>query len=400
MRETLLDIQSKLRDHVYTNEEHVRLSLVARILQELGWDIWDPKQVNTEFAPVPGEDRSKVDIAMFLKPSQPSVFIEIKAVGGITRDNLAGIERQLRDYNRNMASEFCIITDGRQWRFYYSLTPGEFRDKCFKTLDLLEDGIDDLENSLKMFLGKSSIDKSPSESESKAKHQAKELLALTLVEKAMERCLPEARRLALQNPLISLADALVQLVGKEGYSVSPEDAGKFIKKFVDGSIQDRGPGPAAGSGPGSGPGPGPGPGPAAGPGAGPGVIKLDPHRPEDLRFTRNVEGQVGETNVRKWKGLLHAAVEKAWRKEPSLSKLGNCGVGVVERNKTDEGFTPLRDLGISVRGVSANDAWKISLNIAEKLLNLRISVRFSWADKTQAAHPGREGILSWSPQQT
>ena len=49
MRDTLVDIHEKLRNGSYQNEEHVRLSLVARILQELDWDIWNPREVNAEF---------------------------------------------------------------------------------------------------------------------------------------------------------------------------------------------------------------------------------------------------------------------------------------------------------------------------------------------------------------
>ena len=58
MRDILADIQAKLREGAYQNEEHVRLSLVARILQGLGWDVWNPRQVNAEFAPARTEDNN------------------------------------------------------------------------------------------------------------------------------------------------------------------------------------------------------------------------------------------------------------------------------------------------------------------------------------------------------
>ncbi len=99
MRETIRDIQNKLREGLYCNEEHVRLSLVARILQSLGWDIWNPKETNCEFIVAPTEDSTRVDIALFDISTNPSVFIEVKAVGKI-QDNLEKTERQLRDYNQ------------------------------------------------------------------------------------------------------------------------------------------------------------------------------------------------------------------------------------------------------------------------------------------------------------
>jgi hypothetical protein len=39
MIDALRDIQARLSQGAYRNEEHVRLNLVARLLQELGWNI-------------------------------------------------------------------------------------------------------------------------------------------------------------------------------------------------------------------------------------------------------------------------------------------------------------------------------------------------------------------------
>ena len=143
MREILEDIRNKLNDGIYKNEEHVRLSIVARILQKLDWDIWNPSEVNTEFKVVPNEDSTRVDFALFLNSySPPSFFIETKSIGKINID-LAKTEQQLRDYNRNNTAEFTIITDGQYWRFYYSQTGVEFSQKCFKILNLLTDEIED-----------------------------------------------------------------------------------------------------------------------------------------------------------------------------------------------------------------------------------------------------------------
>jgi predicted type IV restriction endonuclease len=138
MKDTLLDIRQKLKDGAYNNEEHVRLSLVCRILLESGWDVWNPREVNSEFKVLPQEDSSRLDLALFLKPYSPEVFIEVKSVGKLTA-NIGKIEGQLRDYNRNNTALFSIITDGQKWLFYYSQTGGEFSQKRFKKLDILED---------------------------------------------------------------------------------------------------------------------------------------------------------------------------------------------------------------------------------------------------------------------
>lgn len=106
MKDALLDIRAKLEEKAYKNEEHVRLNLVLRILGELGWCIWNPKKVNAEFVVAPGEDKTKVDLAVFLTSYTPVVFMEIKAVGQLS-GKLAEIEKQLRDYARRTELEHC-----------------------------------------------------------------------------------------------------------------------------------------------------------------------------------------------------------------------------------------------------------------------------------------------------
>ncbi|HZL13408.1 MAG TPA: type I restriction endonuclease [Verrucomicrobiae bacterium] len=223
MNELLADIKVKLQNGDYKNEEHIRLSLVARVLQNLGWDIWNPKEVNTEFFVDPKEDKTRVDIALFLRPVAPAVFIEIKDVGQI-QGRLAHIERQLRDYNRNHTAMFTIITDGREWRFYYSQTGGEFSKKLFETFNFEEDNLNDIEESFATFLKKSEIENG------NAKGKAENYLQKNQKQQTAEGCLPEARRKISEPPYPSLPDALMSLVREEGFPITQDEAEKFIKE--------------------------------------------------------------------------------------------------------------------------------------------------------------------------
>jgi len=78
MRDILTDIRGRLQHGEYQNEEHVRLALVCRLLTKVGWNIWDPKEVNTEFPPIPTEDRTRVDIALFADEFFPSISSRLK----------------------------------------------------------------------------------------------------------------------------------------------------------------------------------------------------------------------------------------------------------------------------------------------------------------------------------
>jgi hypothetical protein len=224
MRQTLEDIRQKLGDRAYKNEEHVRLSLVSRLLLEMGWDTWNPGEVNTEFNAIPNEDYTRVDIALFLTPYSPSAFIEVKAPGKLQGD-ISQYETQLRDYNRNNTAVFTIITDGQRWRFYYSQTGGEFSKKCFETLDLLTDDIDELERSFQSFLSKSEI------SSGNAKHNAESYLQLSQKQRAMEDILPHARKTILEPPYPSLPQAIVDLVSRAGITVNLDEAAQFIQEI-------------------------------------------------------------------------------------------------------------------------------------------------------------------------
>lgn len=221
MRELLADIKARLINGEYKNEEHVRLSLVARVLQVLGWNIWNPIEVNAEFVVVPDEDNKKVDVALFLQPFVPSVFIEIKAVGQM-QGKLTATELQMRNYNRDNQARFTVITDGRHWRFYLSSAGGEFSRRCFKTFDLLADDLEEVEASLSAFLRKSEMEN--------ARQKAEDYLKLNEIQRTAEDCLPEARRRISESPYPSLPDALVSLVAEKGSSITQDKAVKFIKE--------------------------------------------------------------------------------------------------------------------------------------------------------------------------
>jgi Type I restriction enzyme R protein N terminus (HSDR_N) len=250
MKDTLLDIRQKLQDSAYNNEEHVRLSLVSRVLQELGWDIWNPHEVNSEFRVLPQEDSSHLDLALFLAPYQPMVFIEVKSVGRLT-GNIGRIERQLRDYNRNNTALFSIITDGQKWLFYYSQTGGEFSQKRFKALDILEDNVNDLQMYFDLLLSKERI------RNGNAEREAKDYLQLSRKQRAMEDALPRAKRLVNEPPFPTLPQAVVNLTREAGYTVSIEEASQFIQEnatrdtleVLQNTVNDSPTGPGIGTGP-------------------------------------------------------------------------------------------------------------------------------------------------------
>src|ERR1017187_9851663 len=92
----------------------------------------------------------------------------------------------MRNYNRDNQAMFTVITDGRNWRFYLSSAGGEFSRRCFKTFDLLDDNLEEVEASLSAFLRKSEIEN--------ARQKAEDYLKLNQIQRTAEDCLPEPRR--------------------------------------------------------------------------------------------------------------------------------------------------------------------------------------------------------------
>ncbi|PTQ77737.1 uncharacterized protein DUF4357 [Nitrosomonas oligotropha] len=226
MKEILSDVIKRLRNGEYKNEEHVRLSLVCRILEYLGWDIWNPREVFSEFAAIPQEDASRVDIALFMPPQllRPAVFIEVKAVGKLAA-TIQSAELQLRNYNRNNQADISILTDGQIWHFYLSSASGEFSDKCFEKLDLCASDIslDDLELGFDTFLSKEAIQSG------KAVEEARIYLKRTDAERIMYEMLPIAQRDSDEDPTMSLIDCFIKRCVERGVECPSDKALNFIK---------------------------------------------------------------------------------------------------------------------------------------------------------------------------
>jgi hypothetical protein len=388
MENILNDVRQLFERGIYKNEQHIRFCVVCRILQELGWNIWNPEEVNLEFACAPEEDSTKVDVALRCTPLKPDVFLETKSYGQI-RNTLDKPERQLRDYNRNNTAMFSIITDGAEWRFYYSQTGGEFAQKCFKILNLLREPVQDVQASFKTLLQKTEVQNGNAEKEAIA------YLRLTQKQRLMEDLLPEARRKALETPFPALPQALVHLLTEQGVEVSMDEAATFISEFQERRPSLPPPPPATLPQPSS-----------------LGSIRkeaglknpmsrgghqLDPRNPGDLRFTKIIEGRIGFEEATGWIDLVKARLRIALSKGISFSELARkLSVNMKAERYDQEGFIWHSDINLSIQGFDSKKAADNLYRLA-RLMNEELYIRLYWRDKEEAAHPGEEGVIHWRP---
>lgn len=383
MKDMISDIHQKLVSSAYNNEEHVRLSLIARVLQNLGWNIWDPCEVNSEYNATPLEDSTRVDIALFSTARRPDVFIEVKAVGKLSSDSLQKAERQLRNYNRDNTALFSIITDGRFWRFYLSQSGGKFSEKCFKVIDFLTDDLDGIEVTLSTFLKKSEIENG------KASSEAQTFLRLTEIQRVMEDLLPQARKVILEPPFPSLPDALIELVAEEGFTINLEGAQDFIKETANRIPPSLQPSPTV---------------PIKKLAAVPQpvfettaeILSFPPDGPPDLRHAKIIDARIGARIPNTWNNLLSSAIHISLEKQVPINELQSMSIPIKEGQVSTEGYHPLTGTGISYQNVESNRAWQLTFDLVKKL-NVEVLVKFRWPEKDGAAHPGKLGLLQWSP---
>lgn len=151
MKDTIESIAKMLTEGRYRDEQHVRFSLVGRICQGLGWDIWNPEEFYTEY-PVrkfPVKDLSatetgRVDVALFLSMNPgytPEVYIEVKAPNMLKKD-FSIHQDQLDRYNHYDRPAISILTDGDIWRFYLPQEGGTVEQRMFVEIQLTKDGLE------------------------------------------------------------------------------------------------------------------------------------------------------------------------------------------------------------------------------------------------------------------
>ncbi len=245
LADTITEVKSHIQRGAYTNEENVRLSLIARICQELGWDIWNPDEFFTEYPIKLPKKQGSVDVALFhtrFHDRTPDVFIEAKAMGKLEGQIIAS-EEQLQEYNYYNSAAITILTDGRQWRFYLSSAPGTFKQRLFCKFDLLEDETAYIAELLQRILAKERFHKD-------AINVAQSMLSDLKKAQEIDRAKQKAKDIADEYPELNLYQRVQKVLAERGHKldldeikrlwsptvsvVEPEDEEPKVKKAKSG----------------------------------------------------------------------------------------------------------------------------------------------------------------------
>jgi hypothetical protein len=118
-------------------------------------------------------------------------------------------------------------------------------------------------------------------------------------------------------------------------------------------------------------------------------------RAPGLSFTRILAASLNSEALEKpnWAGLLLEIIKHVKEKGITSDRLPNeLQVPAKSDAYEEEGFRFYPEIGISIQGQSAPDAWKEVSRLANKH-RIPVEVEFQWRDNEKAQYPGRIGIV-------
>src|SRR5215213_746072 len=136
-RRAVVDVLPRLRKRIQKirnrkeniGEQNTKAALIDPLLSALGWDIEDIDEVSREYRRKPQDN--PVDYALFMLRS-PRLFVEAK-----------GLEKDLSDrkwisqilgYATVVGVEWCILTNGDEYRLYNAHAPVDVEQKLFRVV--------------------------------------------------------------------------------------------------------------------------------------------------------------------------------------------------------------------------------------------------------------------------
>ena len=120
----------KFRERSETiGESNTKAALIGPLLEALGWDVTDPDEVFREYKSKPQDN--PVDYALLLLRS-PRLFIEAKALSKKLSDRKW--ISQILLYATMAGVEWCVLTNGDEYRIYNAHAPVDVEKKLFRSV--------------------------------------------------------------------------------------------------------------------------------------------------------------------------------------------------------------------------------------------------------------------------
>ena len=126
------EIRAGFANDAYSSEQAISQGVVLRLLNVLGWPVYDTQTVIPEY----GVEGTRVDFALCHPPSKPVAFIEVKK--NLEQSQRDAAEKQLFQYAFHQGVQFAVLADGREWNFFLPSGHGNYGDRRVYKLDVVE----------------------------------------------------------------------------------------------------------------------------------------------------------------------------------------------------------------------------------------------------------------------
>lgn len=128
LRERIIDARAR---RTSIGEQNTKMALINPLLTALGWDLENLDEISLEYRRKPQDN--PVDFALFLFRT-PCLFVEAKGLGADLADR-RWISQTL-GYATVVGVEWCVLTNGDEYRLYNAHAPVDVEDKLFRTIHL------------------------------------------------------------------------------------------------------------------------------------------------------------------------------------------------------------------------------------------------------------------------
>ena len=221
MAETIAQAVEHIRNTVFVtnpDESATKQSVVLRLLNLCGWDLFDLSQVVPEYT----VGNRRVDYAL-MPGSANAAFIEVKRLG----ENLANHQQQLLEYCFQEGVKLAALTNGQTWHLYLPLQPGNWEERRFLTVDLASQAPGLIEQRFIEYLSRENV------GNGRAVSHAEDLVQSQQRTKITDRAMVEAWKQIVATPDELLVDLVSEATERIcGIAPDREMVEQFLARYV------------------------------------------------------------------------------------------------------------------------------------------------------------------------
>lgn len=202
------------------DEATTKQIIVIRILNQLGWNIFDINEMRPEYPVDPQNTNEKVDYAL-AQNTDNMVFVEAKAVSV----DLESWEEKFCYYCYKNNVVLGVLTNGVSWWFYLPREKGSWYERKFYSINLIQQDADTISSKFIDFLSKQSV------LNGKSIENAKKIFESKQKNQIIKKTLPQAWNTLIFSEDESFIDLFNNTIEKiSGFRAEPEEMAEFLER--------------------------------------------------------------------------------------------------------------------------------------------------------------------------